>query len=83
MTLEKQAHETDVSKQVTSFRKSPVRSICARGKERGEEGGGREGTGDQEKAREGKEKGRKEAKHGEAGMICCFVNGVRGASFRA
>lgn len=37
MTLEKQAHETDVSKQVTSFRKSPVRSICARGKERGEE----------------------------------------------
>lgn len=37
MTLEKLAHETDVSKQVTSFRKSPVRSICVRGKERGEE----------------------------------------------
>lgn len=52
MTLERQIHETDVSKQVTPFRKSPVRSICASGKERGEEGGGREGTGDQEKARE-------------------------------
>lgn len=77
MTLEKQAHETDVSKQVTSFRKSPVRSICARGKERGEEE-----ERELEIKREGKEKGRKEAKHGEAGMICCFLNGVRGASFR-
>lgn len=35
--LEKQVHETDVSKQVTSFRKSPVRTIYTRDKERGEE----------------------------------------------
>lgn len=51
--LEKQVHKTDVRKQVTSFKKSPVRSMCTRGKERGEEGGRREGTEDQEKGREG------------------------------
>lgn len=58
--LEKQVHKTDVSKPVTSFRKSPVRSMCTRGKERGEEGRGKRKRGNwrsRERKREGKEKG--------------------------
>lgn len=84
--LEKQVHKTDVSKPVTSFRKSPVRSMCTRGKERGEEGRGKRKRGNwrsRERKREGKEKGERKAKHSEVGMICCFPNGLRRAGSRS
>lgn len=83
-TREEMALTTDLEKQVpvTSFRKSPVRSMCTRGKERGEEGREKRKRGywrSREKKRGGKEKGERKAKHGEAGMICRFPRDLRGA----